>query len=132
MSQKNVEVVRRTLDAFNRQGVEAALAYFDPEIEWRGPPEWLEAGVYKGHDGIREIASIWTQNFDEFRLDLDKAIDAGDRVVALVYQRGRIKRSGDLIEQQIGYDWEVRAGKGVRVQVYFSWEQVLEAAGLAE
>jgi len=131
MSQENVEIVRHTLNAFNRQGVEAALAYFDPEVEWLGPPEWLEAGLYKGHDGIREIASLWTDNFDEYRLDLEKALDAGDRVVALVYQRARIKRSGDLIEQQIGYDWEVRGGKGVRVQVYFSWEEALQAVGLA-
>jgi ketosteroid isomerase-like protein len=131
MSEQNVEIVRSTLDAFNRQGVEAALAYFDPKIEWLGPPEWLEAGLYKGHDGIREIASVWTENFDEFRIDLERAIDAGDHVVALAYQRARIKRSGDRIEQQIGYDWEVREGKGVRVQVYFSWEEALEAAGLS-
>ena len=132
MSQENVEIVRETLDAFNRQGVEAALAYFDPEIEWVGPPEWLEQNLYKGHDGIREIASVWTENFDEYRLDLEKAIDAGDHVLALVHQRARIKRSGDWIEQAIGYDWEVRDGKGIRVQVYFSWEQALEAAGLSE
>jgi ketosteroid isomerase-like protein len=75
---------------------------------------------------------VWTENFDEYRLDLEKVIDAGDRVVALVYQRARIKRSGDLIEQQIGYDWEVRDGKGVRVQVYFSWDEALEAVGLSE
>jgi hypothetical protein len=52
-------------------------------------------------------------------------IDAGDRVVALVYQRGRIRGSADPIEQQIGYVWTVRNGKGVRGQVYFSWEEPL-------
>jgi ketosteroid isomerase-like protein len=132
MSQENVEVVRATFEAFNRQGVEAALPYFDPEIEWLGPPEWLEEGLYKGHDGIRKIAAVWTENFDEFRLDLEKAIDAGDHVVALAYQRGRIKGSGDPIEQPIGYDWEVGGGKAVRVQVYFSWKEALEAVGPPE
>jgi ketosteroid isomerase-like protein len=132
MSQQNIETVRATLDAFNRHGVEAALAYFDPEIEWFGPPDWLEASVYKGHDGIREIAAVWTDNFDDYHLDLEKAIDAGDRVIALVYQRARIKRGGELIQQQIGYDWEVRGGKGVRVQVYFSWDEALRTVGLSE
>jgi ketosteroid isomerase-like protein len=132
MSQENVEIVRDTLAAFNRGGVEAALDYFDPNIEWLGPPEWLEERLYKGHDGIRKIAAVWTENFDDYRLDLEKAIDAGDRVIALVYQRGRIKGSGNEIEQPIGYDWEVLNGKGIRVQVYFSWDEALEAAGLAE
>ena len=132
MSQENVEIVRDTIAAFNRGGVEAALEYFDPDIEWLGPPEWLEDRLYEGHDGIRKIAAVWTENFDEYRLDVEKAIDAGDHVVALVYQRARIKGTGDRIEQPIGYDWEVRDGKGARVQVYFTWEEALEAAGLSE
>ena len=125
MSQENVEVVRDTLAAFDRGGVEAALEYFDTDIEWLGPPEWLEQHLYQGHDGIRKIAAVWGENFDEYRLDPVEFIDAGDRIVALVYQRGRIKGSADPIEQQIGYVWTVRNGKGVRVQVYFSWEEPL-------
>ena len=97
-----------------------------------GPPDWLEQRIYSGHDGIRRLASVWTENFDDFRLDLEKAIDAGDHVVALGCQRARIKGSDDRIEQPVGYDWEVRDGKGTRVQVYFSWEEALEAAGLKE
>ena len=132
MSQENVQVVRDAIAAFNRGGVEAALEYVDPTIEWIGPPDWLEQRIYSGHDGIRRLASVWTENFDDFRLDLEKAIDAGDHVVALGCQRARIKGSDDRIEQPVGYDWEVRDGKGTRVQVYFSWEEALEAAGLKE
>jgi ketosteroid isomerase-like protein len=132
MSRENVELVRRTIDAFNSEGVEAALAYMDPAIEWVGPPEWLEAALYEGHDGIRKIASLWDENFDEYRLDVERALDAGDHVVALVIQRGRIKGSGDQIQQRIGFDWEVRGGKGVRVRVYFSWQEALAVVGLQE
>jgi ketosteroid isomerase-like protein len=132
MSEQNVEIVRDTIAAFNRGGVEAALEYFDPDLEWIGPPEWLEDRIYRGHDGIRKIASVWTENFDEYRLDIDRVIDAGDHVVVLLYQRGRIKGSADQIEQPIGYDWEVREGKGTRVGVYFSWDEALKAVGLAE
>jgi ketosteroid isomerase-like protein len=128
---RNVEIVRATIDAFNREGVEAALVYFDPEVEWVGPPEWLEKHLYKGHDGIREIAAVWGENFDEYRLDIEEVIDAGhNHVVALVLQRGLIKGGGGPIEGRIGYDWEVRDGKGVRVQVYFSWKEALQAASV--
>jgi ketosteroid isomerase-like protein len=127
----NVEIVRETIETFNREGVEAALAYMDPEVEWLGPPEWLEKHLYEGHDGIREIAAVWGEQFEEYRLDLEDAIDAGDdHVVVLAHQRGLVK--GVPMEGQIAYDWQLRDGKGVRVQVYFSWDEALHAAGLKD
>lgn len=48
MSQEDVEFARRFFETFNREGVEAVLTYFDPEIEWLTPPEWLEEEVYSG------------------------------------------------------------------------------------
>ena len=126
---QDVEIVRAALEGFNDGGVEAVIAYLDPEVEWLAPPEWLEEPVYYGHDGVRKVASIWRESFDEYRLDLEEVIDAGDHVVALVTRRGCIKRSGDPIEQRIGYDWTVRGGVGVRVQAHFSWEDALAAAG---
>jgi ketosteroid isomerase-like protein len=132
MSQENVEIVRRIIDTFNRDGIEAALTDFDPEIEWLGPPEWLEESLYKGHDGMRKIASSWGENFEEYRLDIDRLIDLGDEVLVLLTQRGRVKGSVDTIEQPLGYEWRVVNGKTTRVQVHFSWEAALEAVGLSE
>jgi hypothetical protein len=40
MSQENVEIVRRNCDAFNQGGVEAALPFLDPEIEYWRTPLW--------------------------------------------------------------------------------------------
>jgi ketosteroid isomerase-like protein len=68
------------------------------------------------------------RNFDEYRLEPEELIDAGDEVVGLVYQRGRIKGGSDPIEQRIGYVCSVQDGKTVRVQVYFSWEEALRDA----
>jgi ketosteroid isomerase-like protein len=80
---------------------------------------------------MRKIASVWGENFDEYRLDIEKLVDLGDEVLVLVFQRGRIKGSADIVEQPIGYQWRVRDGKTVRVQVHFTWEEALEAASLS-
>jgi ketosteroid isomerase-like protein len=120
MSGENIEVVRRALEMFDREGVEAALQYFDTEVEWFGPPEWPEERLYKGHDGIRKLALLWTENFEEFRVDVEELIDAGDEVVALGYNRGRIKGSAAPIEHQVAYIWTLRNGQGFRVHAYFS------------
>jgi ketosteroid isomerase-like protein len=130
MSQENVEIVRCTIETFNEDGVETTLQYLDPAVEWLAPPEWLEERLYKGHEGIRRLASQWTDNIDGYRLDPERFIDAGDAVVVLLFGHGRIRGSAAPIEQKLGYVWEVRNRKGVRIQVYFSWEEALEAAGL--
>jgi hypothetical protein len=64
MSEEDAKVLRDAIAAFNRGGVEQALGYFDPSVEWIGPPEWLEERLYEGHDGIRKVAALWTESVD--------------------------------------------------------------------
>jgi ketosteroid isomerase-like protein len=65
-------------------------------------------------------------------LDLERVIDADDHVIALLYQRGRIKGSSSHIEQPISWDCEVRSGKIAWVYGYFSRAEALKAVGLEE
>jgi ketosteroid isomerase-like protein len=121
------------IHAFNEGGVESALEFFDPNLEWVAPPEWLEDRLYKGHDGLRRLAAYWTQLFDDYRLEPERWMDVGeDEVVLLLHQRGQIKGSGDPVDGPIGYLAQIRNGLVTRVNIYFSWEQTLEAAGLPE
>ena len=135
MSRETEEIAAPMLsaiDGFNRGGVESALPFLDPEIEWRAPPEWLEDSVYRGHEGIRRLSAHWTELFDQYRLELDRVVDAGgDRAVILLNQHGKIRNSADRVEAPIGYVVETRGGLVTRVDIFFSWEQTLEAAGLA-
>jgi ketosteroid isomerase-like protein len=131
MAGEATEPLRRMIEAFGTGGTEAALAHLHPAIAWVAPPEWLEERVYRGHDGVRELAGYWTQQFDEYRLDLVRLIDLDDgRSVALLHHGGRIRESGAPVEHEIGYIGEAGGGKLTRVEVYFSWEATLEAAGL--
>jgi ketosteroid isomerase-like protein len=133
MSEENVETVRRTFEAFSDGGIDAALEYCDPEIEWWAPPEWLEDRLYRGHEGVRELTAFWTQQFDELQLEPERFIDlGGDHVLALIHQSGRIRGSSDRIEQPFGYLADIGNGKLTQVHAYFSWEAALEAAGLSE
>ncbi len=133
MSQENVETVNRVVEAFNTRGLDAALAYVHPELAWHAPPEWLEKQVYRGRDGLRELAESWGKNFDEYRLDLARVVDlGGNRALALLVQRGRIKAGGNPMELAVGWIAEVLDGELARVDVHFSWKSALEAAGLSE
>ena len=133
MSQENVETVNRVVEAFNTRGLDAALAYVHPELAWHAPPEWLERDVYRGREGLRELAESWGQNFDEYRLDLERVVDlGGNRALALLIQRGRTKAGGNPMELTVGWIVEVLDGQLARVDVHFSWESALAAAGLSD
>ena len=133
MSQESVETVTKVVQAFNTRGLDAALAYVHPELAWYAPPEWLERQVYTGHEGLRQLAESWGENFDEYRLDLERVIDlGGKRALALLTQRGLIKSGGSPMELAVGWIVEVLDGQLARVDVHFGWDSALEAAGLAE
>jgi ketosteroid isomerase-like protein len=128
MSEERAAPLLSLIEAFNEGGVEAALDYVDPEIEWWAPPEWLEDRVYKGHDGLRRLAAQWTQLFDQYRLEPDTVIEVGeDEVVLLLHQHGQISGSGDTVEGPLGYLVQIRNGLIARVEIYFSWEGTLDA-----
>jgi len=133
MSKENVETVKSIVETFNTCGLDAALAYVRPELTWHAPPEWLEKQVYRGREGLRELAESWGQSFDHYRLDLERVEDlGGNRALVLLTQRGEVKSGGSPVELAVGWVVEVLDGQLARVDVYFSWESTLEAAGLAE
>jgi len=55
MSQENVELSKRVVDAWNRRDVEATVALADPEVVWHPVlEETIEGEAYRGHAGLRQ------------------------------------------------------------------------------
>jgi ketosteroid isomerase-like protein len=54
MSRENVEIIRRAVAAYNERGLEGLREFAHPDIEWTTTGIFLEAGTYRGHDGIRQ------------------------------------------------------------------------------
>src|SRR5262245_24051172 len=131
MSQENVEVVRRGMDHLNRTG-EPLWDLLDPEVEWIIDPIGLLAGTYRGHQGVLEFLKRLGEGFDEFHIEVDDTIDAGDSVVVLCRTRTRGRGSGLTVEQPAGWVCRVREGRVVTARVYFRPAEALEAAGLSE
>ena len=61
MPSEGVEIVRRGYEAYEARGIEGILEFLDPEIEWRNPTDSPIAGVFQGHEGVRE----WQRQADE-------------------------------------------------------------------
>jgi len=132
MSTESVELIRRGYEAFNRGDLDAAVATFDPEIEWVGPQILPDApSAYRGHDGVRTFWAAWAEVFEQFWVEIEEMIDAGDQIVAIVRVHGRGRDSGvDVETPSFPHVWTVRDGRPVRMEMMQSRREALEAVGL--
>ena len=131
MSEGNVEIIRRIYAAFDRGDIDAILAETDPEVALHAHPLGDE-GKFEGHDGFLPFIANWTDQFEDFEQKTEEIIDAGDRVVVRVLQRGRGRGSGVPVEGHFWLVHEIEAGKVTSVDLYDSEADALEAAGLRE
>lgn len=134
MSRENVELVRSAWEAWERGDMGAVFEIYDPDIVWDqthapGPI----AGVYHGHDGVRQFFREWLAPFESYYCHAEDFIDADDAVIVRARQGGKGKGSG--VEVEMRPYWQVyrlRDGRVVRIEPYGDREEALEAVGLRE
>jgi ketosteroid isomerase-like protein len=132
MSKENVDNTKAFLAAYNRRDFDAAVEFFDPEIDWVLPP-LQRSDSCKGPDEIRRFWEGLDETFDEVRLDPQEAVDAGDRVAIRLRFYTRGKGSGVEIEGELYHQVTTfRDGAMVRIEYFTTWPQALEAVGKPE
>ena len=132
MSQENVEIVRRALEAYEREGLDGLMCYLDPQIEWTTTGAFLEAATYHGHEGVRRYLGAMIDEFDDLRNTPEEFIDAGEQVVLTTRASGRGKLSGAPVELMMAWVSLVKDGRIIRIRNYREKAEALEAAGLSE
>ena len=133
MSRERVETVRRLYERF------AATRQLPPEpfaadFVWdmstfRG---WPEQQVYEGPEGARSFLTDWADAWEDWELEVEALHDAGERVVAVVRQRGRSKSTGLPVDMCFAQVWTVRDGKETRMEMYADPAEAIEAVGLSQ
>jgi ketosteroid isomerase-like protein len=136
MSEANVEILRSGYEWFRLKGTfPAHLA--TPDFIWdmshfRG---WPEQQVYDGVQGAEKFFAEWGSAWHDWEVEIEELHDAGDRVVAIVHQRGRSKMSGmpvEMLRESWAQVWTFRDGKETRMDMYSDPREALKAVGLKE
>jgi ketosteroid isomerase-like protein len=131
MSQENVEIVRKLLEAWNEHDAELWLSYAAPEIEWMpAGPAAVEGAVYRGRDEVASgIAAVW-ETWDVFDFREGDLRDLGDSVLWLGRVKMRGSASGIELDQEFAIHVVAHDGKITRVHTFLTWRAALEAVGL--
>ena len=130
MSQKNVEVVRRVWETWERGDLTGWLDLISGDLVTRRVG--LDNATFHGKEGFLEQASEWIEGFAEWSVAAEEFLDAGDQVVVRNQQTARGDASGVPIEMGFWFVHTVRQGKIVRVDMFVNEREALKAAGLLE
>jgi ketosteroid isomerase-like protein len=132
MSQENVEVARRAIEALNRNRVDAVIDLCDPGVEWIAIPGFLpDAQDFHGRAGVRAWFEKVGEILDDAHWQAEEITDAGDRLYVALKLNASGRASG-IPAEMIFQAWTIRHAKLVRLESYLSREEALEAAGLRE
>ncbi len=133
MSEANVEITKRALDAFNRRDVDGFMELTTCDFEYY--PSLVgavEHRSFSGREGMEQYFEDQRSAWEEFRALADEFRDLGDHVLALGRMEGRGKGSGVPIGAPFGTITDFRDGKVSRIRVYLDHAEALQAAGLTE
>jgi ketosteroid isomerase-like protein len=135
MSQADVDLVRRALEAGVPRDGASALALYDPALVWdvsRLQGVDFGAGLIHGHDGFRHWLREWYTAWESTHNDVEELIDAGEYVVSIMTQRGRGRASGAQVELKQYAVWTIHDGKIARVVWFPTREEAFAAVGLSK
>jgi ketosteroid isomerase-like protein len=130
MSQKNVEIVRTLWRAFERREVPSEL--FAQDVEWHTASDMPDSETCKGAKAIQRMLADGWENVTDPGMEAEEFRDTGERVVVRWRGWGKWRASGLPIDWREAHTYQLRDGKIVEVREYRTWEQALEAVGLAE
>jgi ketosteroid isomerase-like protein len=128
MSQENVELVKRWIDAWNRgeRSLPENQVHPDAKVVSRFRPE-----PFRGRDGFEQWIQEIDEQFQEWRIAVDDWRSAGDRVaLGQLHLRGRT--GGVEFDQSAAAVVEVSDGRLFRLRLFADHAEALEAAGLSE
>jgi ketosteroid isomerase-like protein len=131
MSEENVELGYRALDAVNRRDLDALLELMDEDVESVSRIVAMEGGLH-GHDGVRRWWKGWFDAFPDYRMEVVEMRDGGDAIVATVRAVGHGAGSDLPVEDIIFHASRWRDRRCVWWQVFRTEAEALEAAGVSE
>ena len=130
MSQENVEIVKRTIDAFNRRDLDTYDEFFTPDSEWVTSMGAIEGETFRGREG----AETYIERLDDAWDDTVGGTFVISAIASCWLGRveGRGRGSGVLVDMPLAQIFYFRGGKICRTRSYLDHGEALEAVGLEE
>jgi ketosteroid isomerase-like protein len=92
------------------------------------PPVYPDTQVFRGADGLKRWVVRTKEIWGEWRFDVERFIDMGERVLVLVHLVAEGGQSGVRLERDTAHVWTVADGKVTRCEVFLDRAEALRRA----
>ena len=131
MSQENVEIVRRLIEAWSNHDREEMAGYLHPDAVFHSAITNVVGETFHGRDQILGVFDRWEKEWSEIRWEVEEYIDVDDfRVVTLHRVIATGRASGIETVRELGGLIHIRDGLVVSQWIYLDRSDALKAAGL--
>ena len=127
--QDNADALREGYKAFNERDFEAVMELFDETIEWIEPEGSRYRGTYHGPEEVGSMFERLLSDIDDFAVEPDRILEAGQTVVALGHHRGTVVETGETLTVPFAHVWDMEDGRATGFQHYTDTAQFEKAFG---
>ncbi|HSD25592.1 MAG TPA: nuclear transport factor 2 family protein [Solirubrobacterales bacterium] len=133
MSEENVEIVRKHIDAWAAKNAPGALSFLDPHVVLDVSRTIEIDSVAYGPEAVAQNFRRYAGTFEDYRWETERLTDLGSgAVLAVATETGRGKGSGISVDRSVAMVYTVIDRKIVRMTSFHTEQEALEAAGLSE
>jgi ketosteroid isomerase-like protein len=134
VSEQDLEVIREHFDATNERDFARAMSYYDDDVVLLIEEGFLNSGTFEGKQEVGEWFGDWFRAFgSDYRFEITDARDLGRGLVFMhAKYRGSGRASGAEVTDERSYLYRVEEGRIVRVQLFTTREEAMEAASRPE
>ena len=133
MSEETVAIVRQGFKAFSENDFEGWFAISSTEIKLY--PRREEPGVrthYEGWEELLDYVANWYSGWEDYTVEPERFIDAGEWVVVDAREVGIAEQSGVRVEENFAHAFKLQDGKVVEWRMFGPVSEALEALGVEE
>ncbi len=131
MSEENVEIVRRHIEAYRREDAPVSLSFLDPYVVWDPSRVGvLDSKAAYGREAVLDAVLRYVGAFEGYDYEVKGLTDLGSgAMLAVITEKGTGKGSGAHVERTYTTLYTVIDGKIARVTMFPTEEAALKAAG---
>jgi ketosteroid isomerase-like protein len=123
----DVRRVVSSYDALNRRDIDGTVAVLHDDAAWVEHSDLPEAGSYEGVAAIRAFLEHFLESWESFHQEIEEEIVRGHCALLFIHLDARGQGSGIEVNSRYAHLWQLRDGRGSRVDAYYDRNQALEA-----
>lgn len=124
--------LRAAYAAFNKGGIDTAVEFLDPGIEWIEPAEFPGGGTYHGVQGAKQYLAQSRAGAAQVISEPEQFITAGDRIVVFVHAGVLPKGSDTWQDVRLADVYTFQNGRATKMHAFANREDALSWAGVTE